>query len=488
MIKKCAILLYLWAVGISLFAQSDTTISEHTSSKDTDIYIPMDLQDCFRQLDSILADTTLNAIRVMEEDELLARTHFGLGMWMRNNWGLWAESRFWEYFHKQGLVHPDDISALILIAYHRHLNDKPLKIRSFIQKTKRYWKKQHHSTKVKNRKTQQICSKRQKILQKWDIQIAHNWEESCRLLGLPVKDTITGCCVKERNIGDTIGPEEWDYIQRNKADSVVKPYNNNINLISELESFNSWYDDVLPHKGHVRKVVGKGLTMKDVPFRFNVSYNIAGQIIDKWLLTASTSWKEIHQYDSLGRQSRVELYRNDTLKTRYCYSYNLDTYLWTIEERTSNNSDNHLDSSSFICTMDKAGRVIQTVTSDLDTTKATYDLKLTQYDQLGRETNRLFYNNGKLVFYSFDIHDDQRGISYFLNNHDMEYDQACWISLLNQYGDEYYFGYLDNIIEELCDTDYWEHFHYDSHGNMTRNTYREDGHRRLNMRCRIRYW
>ena len=68
----------------------------------TGVYIPSDIQDCFRELDKMLAVSVRDEIRKNDEDDL-SRYHFGLGMWIRNNWGLWIEeSRLKQYFDSLG--------------------------------------------------------------------------------------------------------------------------------------------------------------------------------------------------------------------------------------------------------------------------------------------------------------------------------------------------------------------------------------------------
>ena len=51
--------------------------------------------------------------------------HFGLGMGIRNTWGLWGDSRLAKYFKKHGIKHPDNMSGIILDAYVNHLKGKP---------------------------------------------------------------------------------------------------------------------------------------------------------------------------------------------------------------------------------------------------------------------------------------------------------------------------------------------------------------------------
>ncbi|HEU5289504.1 MAG TPA: DUF6794 domain-containing protein, partial [Cyclobacteriaceae bacterium] len=69
------------------------------------------------------------------------RLHFGFGMWMRNNWGLWTNSELKKTLIDSGFVHPDDMSTAILKSYHRHLHGKPLKLAEEAARYRAYWQK-----------------------------------------------------------------------------------------------------------------------------------------------------------------------------------------------------------------------------------------------------------------------------------------------------------------------------------------------------------
>lgn len=95
-------------------------------------YIPADIADCFRELDSILPAGTIAKIRDCDE-AYLALHHFGLSMWMRNNWGLWsADSRLKRYFEGLGVDHADSASSIILTAYWHYLNKQPADLQRLI--------------------------------------------------------------------------------------------------------------------------------------------------------------------------------------------------------------------------------------------------------------------------------------------------------------------------------------------------------------------
>ena len=71
---------------ILLFAFS-STFGQTDSKKEN--YKPVNLEEAVVQLKIIHHDSTKQKILAMTEDEFMAGAHMGLGMWMRNNWGLW---------------------------------------------------------------------------------------------------------------------------------------------------------------------------------------------------------------------------------------------------------------------------------------------------------------------------------------------------------------------------------------------------------------
>ena len=87
---------------------------------------PTTLEETYIHLDQIFDDTTKYGFMTLPEDVATGRLHFGFGMWMRNNWGLWRNSELKRYFLDRGVGHPDDMSGIILVSYHRHLNNKPV--------------------------------------------------------------------------------------------------------------------------------------------------------------------------------------------------------------------------------------------------------------------------------------------------------------------------------------------------------------------------
>lgn len=102
-----------------------------------EIYIPKDLDDCFRELDKHLKKEDIEKI-INKEIEAIDM-HFGLGMGLRNRWGLWSKSRLAKYFNKMGVSHPDDMSGIILDSYVRYLRKEPIRRDEQIAFYKKYW-------------------------------------------------------------------------------------------------------------------------------------------------------------------------------------------------------------------------------------------------------------------------------------------------------------------------------------------------------------
>ena len=76
-----------------LFFTIQFTFGQKTENKDEDktkffadsikgVYIPINLEDCIKQIDSFLNDSLKNEIKGWSEDEFSANAHFGMGMWI----------------------------------------------------------------------------------------------------------------------------------------------------------------------------------------------------------------------------------------------------------------------------------------------------------------------------------------------------------------------------------------------------------------------
>jgi hypothetical protein len=95
---------------------------------------PATLDETYLYLNQIFDDTEKYGFMTLPEDVATSRLHRGFGMWIRNNWGLWRNSELKQYFLDKGVVHPDDMSGIILTSYHRYLNKKPIDLEGQIKK------------------------------------------------------------------------------------------------------------------------------------------------------------------------------------------------------------------------------------------------------------------------------------------------------------------------------------------------------------------
>ena len=84
------------------------------------VYIPKNLKESHLVLDTMLSDSSKILIANGEE------SHFGLGMYLRNNWGLWNGGRLKCYFEHQGIKHPDHMSGMIIHTYSMKLNNNKI--------------------------------------------------------------------------------------------------------------------------------------------------------------------------------------------------------------------------------------------------------------------------------------------------------------------------------------------------------------------------
>lgn len=103
--------------------------------------LPKNINDCITQLDTCTNDTIKEWIKCVTEREYVSTLHHGFGMYLRNNWGLWAESDLAKYFNSIGIYHPDDMSSIILQCFHQFVNTKNYSVNEKIDYYKEYWNK-----------------------------------------------------------------------------------------------------------------------------------------------------------------------------------------------------------------------------------------------------------------------------------------------------------------------------------------------------------
>jgi len=99
---------------------------------------PENLEECFVWLDRFTSDQ--KQWSKLDEKSALAQIHSTFGMWIRNEWGLWADSKLAQWFKSKGISHADDMSGIILTSYHRKLNKKEIKLIEQIECYRNDWR------------------------------------------------------------------------------------------------------------------------------------------------------------------------------------------------------------------------------------------------------------------------------------------------------------------------------------------------------------
>lgn len=107
---------------------------------DTDRKIPKNLFECVTVLNNELCDEDKKEIKKKPSECF----HHTLGMWIRNNWGLWQteDNELKKCLKSLGLNHPDDMSDLIIRYYRSHLlkDDMTLQeINEYVEKTNKFY-------------------------------------------------------------------------------------------------------------------------------------------------------------------------------------------------------------------------------------------------------------------------------------------------------------------------------------------------------------
>lgn len=107
------------------------------------------LEECFNWLKCLSKNSFLKEFTEMKEENLI-EFHSTLGRRIRNDLKLWENCNlkpnlkrkdFVKWFNKLGIYHPDDMSSIIIISFHRSLNNKKLDINSQVEYYRKYWKK-----------------------------------------------------------------------------------------------------------------------------------------------------------------------------------------------------------------------------------------------------------------------------------------------------------------------------------------------------------
>ncbi len=125
-----------WKARLDQHGKSAASSSNHNNH----IYIPANLDEALNELTETLPTKAQQDIKTVTEHEMVCY-HDGLGAWLRDNWGLTNDSRLAKYFNGIGIIHPDDMSAIILHSLWRKLHGQPIELDKQVVTYQDYWLK-----------------------------------------------------------------------------------------------------------------------------------------------------------------------------------------------------------------------------------------------------------------------------------------------------------------------------------------------------------
>lgn len=104
-------------------------------------FIPSDFEGCLRQLDSLTSNEMKEWIICLPDKEFSKSVHHGFGMYLRNNWGLWSDTKLAENLYEMGILHPDDMTGIILNSYQRRIKGEDIRLQEQLKFYQDYWRK-----------------------------------------------------------------------------------------------------------------------------------------------------------------------------------------------------------------------------------------------------------------------------------------------------------------------------------------------------------
>lgn len=101
--------------------------------------IPKNLDECFTELEVMLGRMAIEDIKSEKESDIYV-FHRGLSTSIKNSWKLWEpNSPLTQYFNQLGVYHADDMSDIIIAAFWRYLNDKPINLEEMVNHYREFW-------------------------------------------------------------------------------------------------------------------------------------------------------------------------------------------------------------------------------------------------------------------------------------------------------------------------------------------------------------
>ena len=101
---------------------------------------PSNLDECLKELSYLVESYDSN--KFLNDKDIITKLHFGLGMNIRNEWGMWDDSSdLYKWFSRNGIFHPDDMSSIVFESFIRKLKKEPIDFEGQVKFYQEYWKK-----------------------------------------------------------------------------------------------------------------------------------------------------------------------------------------------------------------------------------------------------------------------------------------------------------------------------------------------------------
>lgn len=101
------------------------------------VYIPRDIDDAYEEFIHLSPEASIEKFKLAPEDQVAEKLHFGIGRWMIVNWNFYEGSRLSHYLRTLGVLHPDDMADLLIVVFHRKLNEKDIGLTELVEALKK---------------------------------------------------------------------------------------------------------------------------------------------------------------------------------------------------------------------------------------------------------------------------------------------------------------------------------------------------------------
>ena len=103
-------------------------------------YAPKNIIDAINYMDYKWTNDEKEKFKNKNEQDATLELHFSYGMWLRNTWLRHGNPKLAAYFYKKKVFAMDDMSSIILKAFHRKLKHKRLDLNKIFKQYKVKWR------------------------------------------------------------------------------------------------------------------------------------------------------------------------------------------------------------------------------------------------------------------------------------------------------------------------------------------------------------